>query len=193
MADSTKEQFKGLPMEELIGAPLTAVCDSQKKLAIAQYEFIRDMAFKDGKDDGETRLIKFNLQRPTETPNGIEMIDTAVQAPFLGLVPIPSLLIEDVTIDFQMEVSATEQSKERSNGEVSSSAEVSAGFGFQKEKVSIQGKVASSKENTRSTNQTAKYQVHVRARQQEQTEGLSRLMDIMAQGVAPLPDNSAKQ
>jgi hypothetical protein len=178
------ENFKGLPMAELIGAPLTAVCESQKKLAIAQYEFIKDIAFKDGKD--ETRLIKFNLNRPVETPNGVESIDTQVEAPFLGLVPIPSLLIEDVNIEFQMEVTASEQTKENTAAEVSTQAETSGGFFLWKAKVSVQGKVSTSRENTRSTNQTAKYQVRVAARQQQPTEGLSRLMDIMAQCVAPL-------
>ena len=54
--------------------------------------------------------------------------------------------------------------------------------------VNVSGKVSSSRENTRSTNQTAKYQVHVSARQQRQTEGLSKLMDIMASCVEPLPN-----
>lgn len=52
--------------------------------------------------------------------------------------------------------------------------------------VSVQGKVGTSRENTRSTNQTAKYQVSVSASQQPPTEGLSKLMDIMASCVEPL-------
>jgi hypothetical protein len=171
-------------MAELIGAPLTAVCDAQSNLAAAQYQFIKDIAFED--DGVKTRLVEFDLQRPTETPEGIKVVDTHVQAPFLGLVPIPSLLVEDVNIEFQMEVSATESTKSVSSAEASSKAEASFGW-FSKVKVEVQGKVSSSRENTRSTNQTAKYQVRVIARQQQPTEGLSRLMDVMAQCVAPIP------
>jgi hypothetical protein len=171
-------------MSELIGAPLTAVCDAQKKLAAAQFEFIDEVAFD---KDKKTRLVEFDLQRPTETPDGITTIDTKVQAPFLGLVPIPSLLVEDVNIEFQMEVSATESTKETSSKEGSVNASASVGFLFWRAKVEVQGKVSSSRENTRSTNQTAKYQVRVVARQQQPTEGLSRLMDVMAQCVAPIP------
>jgi hypothetical protein len=175
-------------MSELIGAPLTAVCDAQKNLAQAQYEFIKDIAFTD--DEGtETRLVKFNLQRPAETPEGVTMIDTQVQAPFLGLVPIPSLLVEDVNIEFQMEVSAAESTKATTSAEASVKAEASYNAFVVKAKVEVQGKVSSSRENTRSTNQTAKYQVRVVARQQQPTEGLSRLMDVMAQCVAPLPSS----
>ena len=186
------DNFKGLPMSELIGAPLAAACDAQKNLAKAQYEFIKDIAFTD--DEGtKTRLVEFDLQRPTETPDGVTIIDTHVQAPFLGLVPIPSLLVEDVNIEFQMEVSATESTKENTAAEVSSKVEGSYGFWVAKVKVEVQGKVSSSRENTRSTNQTAKYQVRVVARQQQPTEGLSRLMDVMAQCVAPIPSSNTNK
>ncbi len=186
MPDSIAEQFKGLPMSDLIGAPLTAVCDSQIKLAQATLQFIRQIAFTDA-EGTKTRLIEFDLERPAETPDGYKTIPTHVQAPFLGLVPTPALLVEDVNIEFQMEVAATEQSKSNTSAEVSSKASASWGFWGVKASVEVQGKVTSSRENTRSTNQTAKYQVRVNARQQQPTEGLARLMDVMAQCTAPLP------
>ncbi|MFQ9476332.1 DUF2589 domain-containing protein, partial [Barnesiella intestinihominis] len=46
------------------------------------------------------------------------------------------------------------------------------------------------RENTRMTNQTAKYQIHVTASQQPQTEGLSKLMDIMASCIEPITNES---
>ena len=87
-----------------------------------------------------------------------------------------------------MEVTATETSTDKSASEGSTSANANFKFGcFGGGSVNVSGKVSSSRENTRSTNQTAKYQVHVSARQQRQTEGLSKLMDIMASCVEPLP------
>ena len=56
-----------------------------------------------------------NLQRPIE--GSLNPQDIKVQAPFLGLVPLPNLLIDDVQIDFQMEVTATESSAEKSASE----------------------------------------------------------------------------
>jgi hypothetical protein len=189
MADDVAGKFKGLPMGELIGAPLTAACDAQLRLADASWRFIEQIAYDESKEgeDKKTRLLEFDLDRPTETPIGYESIKTHVQAPFIGLVPIPALLIEDVNIEFQMEVSATEQVKETDTKEASVNASAGFKFGAFNASVQVQGKVASTRENTRSTNQTAKYQVRVVARQQPPTEGLSRLMDIMAQCTAPLP------
>lgn len=188
MADNVSNNFKGLPIAELIAAPLTAACDSQKKLAQSAFEFMTEIGFKDG---GKTpRLLEFNLQRPIEGSTTKQ--DIAVQAPFLGLVPIPALLIDDVQIDFQMEVTTTETEKTDEKKESDIKTEASFKFGcFARGSVNINGKVSSSRENTRSTNQTAKYQVHVSARQQQQTEGLSKLMDIMASCIEPLPSGDS--
>lgn len=187
---SVGSKFSGLPIAELIAAPLTAVCDSQKKLAQSAYEFMTEIGYEplaEGADPENriARLLKFNLQRPVE--GAMEPMNIKVQAPFLGLVPLPSLLIDDVQIDFQMEVTTTETSTEKNDKSVDTTASSNFKFGcFASGSVSVNGKVSSSRENTRSTNQTAKYQVHVSARQQRPTEGLSRLMDIMASCIEPL-------
>lgn len=184
MAENVGKSFAGLPIAELIAAPLTAACDSQKRLAQSAFEFMTEIGYSDVASQ-TPRLLEFNLQRPVE--GALEPQNIKVQAPFLGLVPLPSLLIDDVQIDFQMEVTTTETSKDTSSSEVSTSANSSFKFGcFASGSVSVNGKVSSSRENTRSTNQTAKYQVHVSARQQEPTEGLSKLMDIMAACVEPV-------
>lgn len=177
------DDFKGIPMRDLIGAPLQAACESQQKLAETALDFMLRIGFE-ADDLEKARLIKFNLERPVETPEGITTSTIEVQAPFLGLVPIPTLLIESVDVDFQMEVTSTTTSKDTLTSELSTKA----GYKglFSRVSVEVQGKVSTTRENTRSTNQTAKYQVHVSARQQRPTEGMSKLMDILASCTAPL-------
>lgn len=186
MADSVASKFSGLPIAELIAAPLTAACDSQKKLAKSAYEFMTEIGFEsDANGASKARLLTFNLERPVEGASSTQNI--TVRAPFLGLVPLPALLIDDVQIDFQMEVTTTDQTTEKEEKSAESKAEAKFRFGcFCSGTVNVSGKVSSSRENTRSTNQTAKYQVHVSARQQPPTEGLSRLMDIMASCIEPV-------
>jgi len=183
---SVADKFQGLPIEELIAAPLRAACDAQRDLAHSAFEFMTKIGFEEGKDGkpGEARLLKFALERPVlDDPGATSKIE--VRAPFIGLVPIPALLVDDVQIDFQMEVTDTATSKNSTAGEATSEASYKAFMG--KAKINIGGKVTSSRENTRSTNQTAKYQVHVSARQQQPPEGLARLMDILASTVEPIP------
>lgn len=175
--DNVSSKLVGESIGDLVGAPLDAVCDSQKRLAQSAFEFMQEIGFN---EEGKTRMVEFNFQRPIQgspTPQ-----DVTVQVPFIGLIPLPNLLIDDVQVDFQMEVTATETSTEKSNTEGSSSTNCFGGWS-----VNVGGKVSSSRENTCSTNQTARYQVDESNRQQRQTEGLSKLKDIMAFCVEPLP------
>ncbi|WP_304156002.1 DUF2589 domain-containing protein [Phocaeicola plebeius] len=45
--ENSTEEFKGLPMRELIGAPLQAACESQQKLAESALEFMTQIGFED--------------------------------------------------------------------------------------------------------------------------------------------------
>lgn len=175
----TADSFKGLPMRELISAPLIAVNEAQQQLAASTLDYYNKIAFT---EDGKTRCLEFDLERPVQTPGSIGKQNIHVKAPFLGMVPVPSLLIDDVNVNFQMEVTDATTAKSEENAELSSDV---TGKWFSTS-VSVQGKVGTSRENTRSTNQTAKYQVPVSAHQQQPTEGLSKLMDIMASCVEPL-------
>ncbi len=95
-----------------MAAPLVAISDSQKKLPQSVFEFMQEIGFN---EEGKTRMVEFNLQKPIDgssTP-----MDITVQAPFIGLVPLPNLLIDDVQVDFQLEVTATETSTENEDKE----------------------------------------------------------------------------
>ena len=188
LGENISDKFKGLPMRELIGAPLFAAAEAQEKLASIAWDYYQKIAYDtddNGKPKDTTRILKFDLERPV-VQDGVVSADNnkvTVKAPFIGLVPIPSLLIDRVDVDFQMEVTDTNSSTDNKNTEASTNIS-SKWFGVN---VGISGKVTSSRENTRSTNQTAKYQVHVTASQQPRTEGLAKLMDIMASCIEPVP------
>lgn len=116
--------------------------------------------------------------------------DIKFEAPNIGLVPIPNLGIGGVQVDFQMELTATETSTDKTAEEGSTNAYENFMYGcYGRGLVNVSDKESSSCENTRSSNQDAKYQVHVSASNQNQAEGLNRLMDIMPSCEAPLQEN----
>ena len=186
-ADSNvTDKFKGLPMRELIAAPLIAAAEAQQELAATAWNFYKQIAFD---DDGKTaRVLEFDIKRPIQQDGVMTTMPQSVKAPFIGLVPIPSLLIDRVDVDFQMEVTDTSNVKSTTNAEVEAKASAKHWF----INAEISGKVTTARENTRMTNQTAKYQIHVSASQQPQTEGLSKLMDIMASCIEPINTESSK-
>ena len=184
-ADSNvTDKFKGLPMRELIAAPLIAAAEAQQELAATAWNFYQKIAFD---EDGKTaRVLEFDIKRPIQQDGVMTTMPQSVKAPFIGLVPIPSLLIDRVDVDFQMEVTDTSNVKSTTNAEVEAKASAKHWF----INAEISGKVTTARENTRMTNQTAKYQIHVTASQQPQTEGLSKLMDIMASCIEPITNES---
>ena len=186
-ADSNvTDKFKGLPMRELIAAPLIAAAEAQQELAATAWNFYQKIAFD---EDGKTaRVLEFDIKRPIQQDGVMTTMPQSVKAPFIGLVPIPALLIDRVDVDFQMEVTDTSNVKSTTNAEVEAKASAKRWF----INAEISGKVTTARENTRMTNQTAKYQIHVSASQQPQTEGLSKLMDIMASCIEPINTESSK-
>ena len=186
-ADSNvTDKFKGLPMRELIAAPLIAAAEAQQELAATAWNFYKQIAFD---DDGKTaRVLEFDIKRPIQQDGVMTTMPQSVKAPFIGLVPIPSLLIDRVDVDFQMEVTDTSNVKSTINAEVETKVSGKSWL----ISAEISGKVTTARENTRMTNQTAKYQIHVTASQQPQTEGLSKLMDIMASCIEPINTESSK-
>lgn len=186
-ADSNvTDKFKGLPMRELIAAPLIAAAEAQQELAATAWNFYKQIAFD---DDGKTaRVLEFDIKRPIQQDGVMTTMPQSVEAPSIGLVPIPSLLIDRVDVDFQMEVTDTSNVKSTINAEVETKVSGKSWL----ISAEISGKVTTARENTRMTNQTAKYQIHVSASQQPQTEGLSKLMDIMASCIEPINTESSK-
>ena len=110
------DNFKGLPMRELIAAPLIAAAEAQQELAATAWNFYQKIAFD---EDGKTaRVLEFDIKRPIQQDGKMTTMSQSVKAPFIGLVPIPSLLIDRVDVDFQMEVTDTSNVKSTTNAEV---------------------------------------------------------------------------
>ncbi|AKU23443.1 DUF2589 domain-containing protein [Massilia sp. NR 4-1] len=194
-------QFKGLPMGDLIGGPLTAACDAQVKLATATADFIKHVGFlppPEGSTDkngvGATRLAHFAFTRPVADPNNPgKQIDQAValDVPLLAIVKIPALSITKVDITFDMEVKSSFASKESEDKNAKFAADVKAGWGPVSVKVHLEGSVSSHKENTRSSDNSAKYHVQVLAEDSGMPEGLARVLDILHTAIQPKVDGGA--
>lgn len=183
MADAQVDQLRGLPMDELIGAPLTASCKAQYNLAKTMVAFINEIGFTKKGEELITRTLDFDLTRPVDNGTGkLGQETVAVKAPLLGLVPIPALLIESVNINFTMELKST--TKDTTKDEAKASLEATGSWGWGS--ATVKGEVSTQRENTRTTDNTAKYEVNVVARQQQPQEGMSKLMDLMASAVEPI-------
>lgn len=166
-------------MDQLIGAPLSAAADASAQLANSTADFINRVGFD---DQGNVRNAAFGYQKYTPNEDGTSSLDEMkVIVPMLAIVPIPNLQIDEVNILFDMEVKQSE--RQESATDLSASLTGSAKIG--PVKVSVTGSVSSHSSNTRSSDNSAKYHVDVRATNHGTPEGLARVLDMMAANVAP--------
>lgn len=187
------DQFRGLPMEDLIGAPLDAACTAQVKLAYATADFIRAIGFMPPSDEGEpteVRNVSFQFDRPAvgvaaADGNPVPVETVKLEVPLLAIVKVPSLSITNVDITFDMEVKNSETDKSSFDATAEMSAEAKVGWGPFSVKVNISGSVSSHKEHARQSDQSAKYHVEVHAADNGMPEGLARVLDIVQTSVAP--------
>ena len=188
MADITS-QFSGLPIEDLIVSPLVGMAKGQAQLNDVTWRYISEVAFvkdeKTGKTSARSLDVEMNrvMTDPETGKQSLQKIYT--QVPMLPLVPLPSLAITSADIEFTMEVKTSEVDKSSTDTEGSFQASASGGFWGMKYSVSMAGKVATHKENTRSTDNSAKYNVKVHAEQLPATEGMLRLSDYLTQMLEP--------
>jgi hypothetical protein len=200
-------EFKGLPMADLIGGPLTAACDAQVRLANATADFIRLVGFLppptptppatlDPDAVGDIRNVSFTFTRPTPVvpatePPTTRMETVELKVPLLAILRTPALSINTVDIVFDMEVKSSTSSKSSTDETISASADASARWAAVRVAIHIQGSVATHKENTRSTDNSAKYHVEVHAADAGIPEGLSRVLDILQTAIVPVPQPAA--
>lgn len=197
MADelvNMSSQFKGLPMEDLIGGPLTAGCNAQVKLAQATADFIQLIGFQKPDANGAqaTRVATFRFKRPVDAPPaaadapaGSFEEEVEIEVPLLSIVKVPSLSITTMDVTFDMEVKSSFSTKESSDMSASASLDASVNWGVFSAKVHVQGSVATHKENTRTSDNSAKYHVAVHAEDKGMPEGLARVLDILQSVAAP--------
>ena len=190
-------ELASLPMEHLIAAPLAASIKAQRQLGHEMINFVNMLAYgtegATGQAGNKTILtLPMDIERPVTKDDGsITTSKVTVAPPVLGLVPIPALLIDSVDINFSMEIHTVDASKSNTAAEASATAKAEGGGIFYSGSLEVSGKMSTQRENTRSTDKTAKYDVTVHASQQEPTEGMSKLMDLLASTVEPIAVSKA--
>ncbi len=173
------EQFAGLKMDELIGGPLSAAAEASTLLANSTADFINRVGFN---RDGTVRTVAFSYQQRSINEDGTSNLeDMKVDVPMLAIVPIPNLQIDEVNVLFDMEVKQSEKSENSLDMGASISGSVNLGI----VKVSVTGSVSAHSSNTRSSDNSAKYHVDVRATNHGIPEGLARVLDMMAVNLSP--------
>lgn len=193
MADlvDMSKQFGNLPMESLIGGPLQAVAKANAQMALTNAKFITDIGFKKDKDGNptETNMVSFGYEKNIVDPSTGEVTPQSmtIKAPLLAVVPLPSLKVTEASVNFTMSVSSSAEDVAESESEGSYSGSAKVGWGPFSMSVKVSGKTSSHSKSTRKSDNSAKYDVMVRAADGGPVEGMMRIIDVLCDSIGENP------
>lgn len=204
---SMAQAFTGLPMDDLIGGPLNAAAKANAAMAATQTKFMLDTCFvvKEGQSAADKIIqpimIKMSLSRgviiPPATENDkptMEEIVTKFDLPLLTIIPLNSLAVDNVDINFEMEVKSSygEETSKTSEQEVAASAEWEVKFGYGPISASVKGNASYSSKDMESfsshyeKSNSAKYTVNVHAAQLPLPKGVNTIIEAFTNAIQPL-------
>jgi hypothetical protein len=121
------------------------------------------------------------------------LVKNDLHVPLLAIVNVPNLSVKRATIDFSMEVKSASKATTSSDTTGSISTQAKYAAWWSPVTCSMKASVTTNKksEDVRTTDNSAKYNVHVEARDDGAPEGLMKVLDILAAGIVPCGQSTA--
>jgi hypothetical protein len=177
--------LQAIPFSSLIGGPLDACVQAQAQAAMTSWEFIQQVGLTTDPNTQETKAINVTFQYQ----KGGQMVNLVV--PLLTIVPIPYIAINEITIDFIANISASSSSVvEKSEtteygGEVE--GEMKIGWGIFSLRTNFKANYSSKKDSkaTEESKYSVEYTmtVHVAAGQSDMPTGLAAILNILQSSI----------
>ena len=180
MAVSGKE-LATLDFANLIGGPLNAVVEAQAKSAISTASFVKEVGF-----DKNNNVITtdFNI---TKTNTDGRKQDFKLSVPFLSMLPIPYIKVDQAVIEFNAKITSTTESTSESTfkNETNLSAGGSWWFGSAK----ISSKTSYQKKSAHSDKEERTFDMHVKvtASNTDMPSGTERILNLLEEGMFESP------
>ena len=195
---SIANHFRGLPFDELIGGPLNAAARANSSMAVTQTQFMLNTCFTKDNENYQPIMINMTLTQATINPDGsVSSEEFNFKVPLLTIIPLNSLAVQTVTIDFEMEVksSFSEENQDSNDTSFNLGIDFEATGGWGPLSASIRGNVSytNNSSNSHSTHyqksNSARYHVNVTAGQLELPKGVNTIIDAYASLISPQDQN----
>ncbi|MEM0577628.1 DUF2589 domain-containing protein [Flavobacterium polysaccharolyticum] len=189
-------ELNSLDFSVYIGGPLQAAVQAQNAASMAQVNFIQSVGFEDGAsatDPKKLRYVDFNYKKSVPNPNydpdplkanvpgntKFDEKEVEIKVPFLTMLSIPSIRIEEMTIDFNAKLTSTETKS------VSSEFAASAELGINYKIVNFKASASYKRTSVTGSNVEKTYNlgVHVRAVNDEIPAGLDRILTMLEDSI----------
>lgn len=184
-------ELNSLDFSVYIGGPLQAAVQAQHAASMSQVSFIQEVGFETVNNTTKLRYVDFAYQKSVPNPefktdqpegaNNLKFVETSVtiKVPFLSMLTIPALRIEELTIDFNAKLTSTETAN------VSSEFAASAELGINYKIVNFKATASYKRTSTRGTSVEKTYNLGVRvtAVNDELPAGLDRILSMLEDSI----------
>jgi len=186
------KELASIDFEAMIGGPLVAVVHAQCQAAIATVNFVKSVGFEPAVNDagqqitGKPAMITFKYQKSVEGGSA----DSEISMPFLTLLPIPNLRIDEVTMDFMAKVNSVNAKNMDTGigaGRVGSGAGSSA---FNSAGMKVTSTFQRQTKDGNVVTRDYSLNIRVRASQDDLPSGMDRLMSVLEQGIKEVPNKA---
>ena len=181
-ATTVQNMLNGIDYSALIGGPLQAAISAQVMAAKSSWEFIQQVGLNTDKETGVKSAVNVTFMYQKDG-NMVKLI-----VPILTIVPIPMIVIDDVSIQFKasMNASSSQCSETSTSESIDAGAEGSARIGWGPFSLQVKAKANySSKKDSKATSES-KYSVEytqdvsVHAKQADMPAGLATILNILS-------------
>ena len=188
------DELSSIDFQAMIGGPLSAVVKAQADAAVTSVDFIKAVGF-DTDDEGNVTapiMITFVYKKAIEkvADDGtvsIEVEPFNLTVPFLTMLPIPFIRIEETKIDFNAKIVSVQERKSTSSHGLDTELKAKAGWGWGSASLKVNYSYQKSTTAGAKVERTYSLGVHVRAIQDELPAGTERLLGILENLVQEVP------
>ncbi|MCA0383366.1 MAG: DUF2589 domain-containing protein [Bacteroidetes bacterium] len=170
-------ELNNINFHKMIGGPLQAAIEAQTASAMATINFINAVGFTEVDGKKELVMVDFSHTKKDVDAEGKEVTsESFIKVPLLAMLPIPSIRIETVDINFNVKLNSVETAN--TSDKLNVAAEVKGGFG------PVSFKVSASYQRQSSTGVKVEKEyslnVKVKATQDEMPAGLEKILNMLA-------------
>jgi len=188
------KELKEIPFGYLIGQPLKAAVEAQVTAAKTTIDFIEKVGFippdgregqhmlfvDESKDADAGRIRNLTFQYKKRDQNNVES-DFELTVPILSIVPIPTLRLDEVTVDFTAKLTDTIETTRKKDLTIDAQGSVNYKPWWSPVEIDVRTSVKSDNSSSGSEKYNREYSmnIHVRAVQDAMPAGLSRILGIL--------------
>ena len=165
-----------LPLKEVFAAPLVAAIEAHNSACSALEQFIERVGRNP--KTGEITTLQF---RYSQQSGSAEPAQRSIEVPLIAMLPLPAFAVDRLSVEFDVKIDAGEAATDSTSKELG--GELALGYG--PVSLKLKGSVASKSEQTRKSDTSARYTVHLEASRQPMPEAFQRVIEALIAEVIP--------